>query len=113
MKSPERGPNTESGFNRELLDLAEQIEKGVKWNRIPMEEASQLLRELNGKYPKKAAPSETSPLEEESVDELDSLITAMEQIENGVKSGRIPVGEAVSAFRGLNDKYPVKESEQS
>ena len=72
MKSPEQGPNTESGFNRDLLDLAEQIEKGVKWDRIPMEEASQLLRDLNGKYPEQAGTSATSIPEEKPVDVLDA-----------------------------------------
>ncbi len=111
MKSPEQTPNTESGHNRELLDLAEQIEKGVKWNRIPAEEASQLLRDLNSKYPEKDVTSETSVPEEKPVDELDAIITVMERIEDGVKSGRIPTSEAITALQTLNDKYPVKGGE--
>ena len=111
--SIEQRPNTESGFNRELLDLAEQIEKGVKWNRIPMQEASQLLQELNNKYPEKAEPLVTSETEEKPLDELDSLIGVMEQIEDGVKSDRIPTDEAISVLQKLNDKYPVEKGEQS
>jgi len=39
----------------ELLDLTEQIEKGVKWGRIPHSEAMELLRGLNERYSVEAA----------------------------------------------------------
>ena len=111
MKSPEQGPNTESGFNRELLDLADQIEKGTKWDRIPMEEAREVLNGLVSKY--HITVSEEPSVGEENKDKHNAIINVMEHIEDGVKSGHIPVDEAISVFRELNDKYPVEEDEQS
>jgi len=103
------GPRTSRGFSFELLDLAEQIEKGVKCDRIPMNEALETLRNFDKAYPKKAGISEKHLSEKGCLDELDVLITIMEQIENGEKSGRIPTKKAISFFRKLNDKYPIEE----
>ena len=100
MKSSEQMPSayTESGHKKELLDVAEQVEKGVKWNRIPTSEALALLKSFIDEHP------EPSP-----EDDLDECITLMEKIENGVKGGWIPEDEAIKLLKELNDKYPVTE----
>ncbi len=105
MKSPESwSKSTESGHSAELLDLAEQIEKGMKWGRIPAVEAIGNLRKLKDAY----LPNVES-LSQSSGDEEEILLGLMEVIENAVKSGAIPANEAVSIFDELNNKYPIKE----
>jgi hypothetical protein len=92
------------GYNRKLLELADRVEHGVKWGRIPTEEAIQCLQDICNKYRETIIGNE----EEESFDELDFLITLMEEIGEGVKSGIISAEEAISVFHNLNEKYPIK-----
>ncbi len=88
----------------QFLDLKEQIRNGVEGNRIPAKKVFNFLQELDEKYPGPAVPIEVL-LSREKAEKPDALVSALEQIETGVKSGRIPVGEAISAFKDFNSEH--------
>jgi len=94
----------ESGQDVELGDLSEQIEKGVKWGRIPEEEAMLSLGTLLRKFVPGVVPIERSLGGE------DRLLGTMETVVGAVKSGSIPIQEVVAVMRELIDRFPVQES---
>lgn len=86
---------------KEFLDITEQIEKGIKWDRIPMLEAIQSLRSLRDKHLQ-------SPK-----DGLKECLSLMEQIGEAIKGGQFPTDATTAILKvlnELNESCPVEES---
>lgn len=99
---------TEEGYNREFLDSTERIEKGLKRERIPINETLTLLRQIITNHPE--PPAQDNSKNDKPEDEIDECMILMEKIGDGIKDNWIPEIETIELLRGLNNKYPVGEN---
>lgn len=94
---------SETGNDLNFLDIAEQLEKGTKWGRVPTEEALQVL---NSFY---QSNSLQLPTLDDSESPENKVISLTEDLAQKLESNPVLVAKAVSALSELNDKYPVAD----
>ena len=93
----------ESGHDIEFLDIAEQIEKGVKRGRIPDGEALEVLHSFY------QSNSLTLPVLEDEDSPENKIITLTEDLSEKIKKSPSLVSQASQLLFELNSKYPVTE----